>query len=372
MLLSKKITSSLLAIFCLSLFVGCVASPKPEATSLLKIKQIKQTKVANKKIKNQNKLEVIEKDFEIIHTGLDHKKISKELLSLHTKEDSNYVIGAGDMFNVFVYEEPELNVKGSIVKADGTLTFQLIGDVKVAALTINEAMAKIAKKLKRYLINPIVSIIPVEFRSKSFTILGKVSEPGTYQITNDAKAIDSIAIAQGLSIGIFEDNTIELADLEHAFIRRGNKVLPVNFIELVRKGNPLHNIPLKDKDYIYIPSALNTEVYILGEVNLPGHYGFKENMTLSQVVTYAKGFKVNANLQQVAIIRGTLTNPIVYLANLEDILEGKSKDFRVKPFDIVYIPTSTLGDWNNILQTILPSLETIQSAYITNQLLKGN
>jgi len=346
MLLNKNITNCFLLATCLAIFTGCVASPKPEASDLSKFKQEKKVK---KIVRDENKVQVIEKDFEIIHNGLDHNKVTKELLALHTKDKSEYVIGAGDMFNVFVYEEPELNVKGSIVKADGTLTFQLIGDVKVSGLTINQAMAKIAKKLKRYLVNPIVSIIPVEFRSKSFTILGKVSEPGTYQITNDARAIDSIAIAQGLSIGIFEDNTIEL----------------------VRKGNPLHNIPLKDKDYIYIPSALNTEVYVLGEVNLPGHYGFKENMTLSQLITYAKGFKVNANLKQVAIIRGTLSNPVVYIANLQDILEGKSRDFRVKPFDIVYIPTSTLGDWNNILSMIMPSLETIQSAYITNQLIKG-
>lgn len=350
-------------------FVGCVASPKPEPTDISKLtKEKKIVKIKDKVYKPQ----VIEDGFEIIHNGLDKNQVTQELIDLHKKDSSDYVIGAGDMFNIFVYEEPDLNVKGSVVKADGTLTFQLIGDVKVSGLTINQAMKKIAKKLKRYLVNPIVSIIPVEFRSKSFTILGKVSQPGTYQIVNDARVIDSIALAEGLSIGIFEDNTIELADLEHAFIRRGKKVLPVNFIELVRKGNPLHNIPLKDKDYIYIPSALNTEVYILGEVNLPGHYGFKENMTLSQVVSYSKGFKVNANLQQVAIIRGTLSNPIVYIANLNAILEGRQKDFRVKPFDIIYVPTSTLGDWNNILALLMPSLETIQSAYITNQLIKGD
>jgi len=366
MLLNKTNSLLLASAF---FFAGCVASPKPQLTDLSKLpKEEKTVKAKDKTYEPQ----VIEKDFEIIHNGLNSNEITQELIDLHKTDDADYVIGAGDMFNIFVYEEPDLNVKGSVVKADGTLTFQLIGDVKVAGLTINQAMEKIARKLKRYLVNPIVSIIPVEFRSKSFTILGKVSQPGTYQIVNDAKVIDSIALAEGLSIGIFEDNTIELADLEHAFIRRGKKVLPVNFIELVRKGNPLHNVPLQDKDYIYIPSALNTEVYILGEVNLPGHYGFKENMTLSQVISYSKGFKVNANLDQVAIIRGTLTNPVVYIANLNAILEGRAKDFRVKPFDIIYVPTSTLGDWNNILALVMPSLETIQSAYITNQLIKGD
>ena len=236
--------------------------------------------------------------------------------------------------------------------------------------TMFRSTKKISKEFKRYILNPIVTIVPVEFKSKSFTILGKISKPGSYQIINNSKLIDSIAIAQGLSIGIFEDNTIELADLEHAFIRRGRRVLPVNFMELVRKGNPLHNIPLKDKDYIYIPSALNAEVFVLGEVNFPGHYGFKERMSLSQILAYAKGYKKTANLQNVAVIRGTLTNPTVYVVNLGNILEGRMKDFLLKPFDIVFFPTSGLGDWNDILQTILPSLETIQSGYIAHQILK--
>ena len=253
MLLNKTNSLLLASVF---FFAGCVASPKPQLTDLTKLpKEEKVVKAKDKAYKPQ----VIEKDFEIIHNGLNSNEVTQELIDLHKKDDEDYVIGAGDMFNVFVYEEPDLNVKGSVVKADGTLTFQLIGDVKVAGLTINQAMEKIARKLKRYLVNPIVSIIPVEFRSKSFTILGKVSQPGTYQIVNDARVIDSIALAEGLSIGIFEDNTIELADLEHAFIRRGKKVLPVNFIELVRKGNPLHNVPLQDKDYINLIKNSNNQ-----------------------------------------------------------------------------------------------------------------
>lgn len=373
-MLSIKNISKSLFIGCIAvLFSACVPAPMPNQSSSEKLQAFEQNRSKAKVMaKQENKMSVIEKNFQIIHDGQDEKLIQNELIALHQEKNRDYTIGAGDKFNVFVYGESELNIKGGIVKADGTLTLQLIGDVKVAGLSINEAMKEISNKLKKYIINPIVTLIPYEFRSKSFTILGKVSQPGTYQIDSNTKALDTIAIAQGLSIGIFENNTIELADLEHAFIRRGNKVLPVNFIELVRKGNPLHNVPLMDKDYIYIPSALNTEVYILGEVNVPGHYGFKERMTMMQLLSHAKGYKQEANINQVAVIRGNLTNPVVYIVDLEDILEGKSKDFLLKPFDIVFFPTSVLGTWNTILAMLLPSLETVQSAYILNQLSKGD
>jgi len=185
------------------------------------------------------------------------------------------------------------------------------------------------------------------------------------------KLLDTIADAGGFSIGVFKDNSIELADLEHAFLRRGKKVLPINFMELVRKGNPLHNIPLMDKDYIYIPSALNTEIYMLGEVKLSGFYGYREHMTLSQLISHAEGYTDKANINQVAIVRGYLNDPEVHLVDLELVLEGKSIDFRLQPYDIVFVPKSSFGDWNTLLEMMMPSLESLTSTYISQQLLSG-
>jgi len=369
MLFIKNIFKHFLCVIVFIFYTGCIPSPKPISTP--KIKGISNAKILIKSSLKKENYQVIEKDFDILYKGKNYNELKEELLSLHLIKKESYIIGIGDKFNVFVYGEPELNVKGVIVKADGTVTLQLIGDVKIAGLTVNKAMIVLSKRLQKYLINPIITIIPYEFRSANFTILGKINEPGTYSIANNTKALDSIAIAQGLSLGIFEDNTVELADLEHAYIRRGNEILPVNFIELVRKGNPLHNIPLKDKDYIYIPSALNSEVYVLGEVQEPGHFGFKEKMTLTQLITYTKGYTANANIKEVAIIRGNLTNPTVYVANLNKIIEGKQVDFMIKPNDVVFIPSSKLGDWNAILALVMPSLDAILNTFIVKEIVKG-
>jgi len=371
MLYIKNIFKFLFFSFLFVSFIGCIPSPKPQITLLKKEINMKEKKSLSV-IGEEEKYVLIEKDFDILYQGKSENEIKEELLLLHINKKENYKIGLGDKFNIFVYGEPELNIKGAVVKPDGTVTLQLVGDVKIAGMSINEAMKELSKKLKKYLINPIISLVLYELKSESFTILGKINEPGTYAITNNSKVIDSIAIAQGLSIGIFENNTVELANLEHAYIRRNHKVLPVNFIELIRKGNPLHNIPLKDKDYIYIPSALNSEVYVLGEVEEPGHFGFKENMSLLQLITYAKGYKANANIDEVAIIRGNLSNPTVYISNLQDIIEAKQTDFRIKPNDIVFVPSSTLGDWNSILALIMPSLDAVLNTFLFREIVKGD
>ena len=370
MLFTKNIFKHFLCLAIIVLFTGCIPSPKPQST-LIDRDTSKAKMLRKKSLEKKETYQVIEKDFDILHEGKSEAQIKKELQALHMIKKEDYVIGAGDKFNIFIYGEPELNIKGLIVKSDGSVTLQLIGDVKIAGLSINKAMKKLSKRLEKYLVNPIITLVPYEFRSESFTILGKINDPGIYSITSNTKALDTIAIAKGLSIGIFEDNTVELADLEHAYIRRGTKVLPVDFIELVRKGNPLHNIPLKDKDYIYVPSALNSEVYVLGEVNEPGHFGFKEKMTLTQLLTYTKGYTQNANIKQIAIIRGNLTNPKIFVANLSNIIEGKQVDFMLRPNDIVFIPTSTLGDWNSILALVMPSLDAILNTFVVKEIIQG-
>lgn len=370
MLWIKNIFKGVVLLLVLISLTGCIPSPKPQIKALEK-ESNKATVLLKKTVNNRENYEVIEKDFDILFEAKDENEIKKELLSLHVQKEEHYIIGVGDKFNIFVYGEPELNVKGAVVKSDGTVTLQLIGDVKVIGMSINEAMKEMSLKLTKYLINPLITIVLYEFKSESFTILGKINDPGTYAIANNTKVLDTIAMAKGLSIGIFEDNTVELADLEHAYIRRANRVLPVDFIELIRKGNPLHNIPLKDKDYIYIPSALNSEVYVLGEVTEPGHFGFKERMTLTQLITYTKGYTTNANIEEVAIIRGNLTNPTVYVANLSKIIEGKQIDFMIKPNDIVFVPASKLGDWNSVLALVIPSLDAILNTFLVKEIFKG-
>lgn len=278
------------------------------------------------------------------------------LRSLHGEDESAYTIASGDKFNIYVYNEDDLNTEGIIVKMDGTISCKLIGDVYVKGLTIPQASARLEERFKEYIRYPKVSLIPSEMKSSSFTIMGKVKQPGFYYFDGKLRLADAIAKAEGLSVGIFDNNTIELADLEHSFVRRGDTVLPIDFVALLRRGNPLMNIPLKNGDYIFIPSAMNQEVYIIGEVVKQGYFGFKPNMTVGRLFAHAEGIKDSAG-DEVLIIRGNIQHPKVYRVSRSKILEGSLQDFRLEPNDIVYVPKGVLGTWNSILAQIVPTLE---------------
>jgi polysaccharide export outer membrane protein len=293
----------------------------------------------------------------------------EELHRLNDIDLPSYTLGPGDKMKIYVYDEPELDSDAVIVKQDGTLSFRLVGEVDVTGLTIPEATLVIEEKLKDYILHPKVSIIPFEARSSTITLLGKVTYPGIIEIEGRMRILDALASAGGLALGWFQNNSVELADLERTFMIRDNRILPIDFVELVQNGNMLYNIPLLDNDYIYIPSAINREIYIIGEVNQEGHYFFQENMTLMQSITFAQGFKDSAK-SDVYVIRGNLSHPRLFKINTKDILKAKVRDFKLKPNDIVFVPKHPIAKWNDVIYYALPTLQAVQSGYLIREMYK--
>jgi polysaccharide biosynthesis/export protein len=290
------------------------------------------------------------------------------LQRLQEVKTADYKIGVGDRFRIYVYDEPELDTDMAIVKTDGTISFRLIGEVNVEGLTVAQASNLFENKLKQYLTYPKVSLIPSELQNSTVTILGKIANPQIYPIVGHMRILDAIAKAGGLATGYFQDNSVEFADLEQSYIMRNGEVLPVDFVELLKNGNMLHNIPLMDKDYIYFPSSSNREIYVLGQVNAPGHYFYKDSMTMMQAIASAQGFK-DTSRSTVYVIRGNLTHPRMFKVNTNAIMHAKMLDFSLRPNDILYIPRNAFASWNFILNQTLPTLQAVQSAYLLNSLV---
>jgi polysaccharide export outer membrane protein len=114
---------------------------------------------------------------------------------------------------------------------------------------------------------------------------------------------------------------------------------------------------------------MNKEIFILGEIQAPGFYGYNEGHTLIQLIAKAKGLLDTAT-SQVIIIRNGLVNPVIYSVNVSKVLKGQAKDVRLQPDDIVYVPKSIMGQWNKILNLLLPSIQTLQTGLLMQNLVK--
>jgi protein involved in polysaccharide export with SLBB domain len=133
-------------------------------------------------------------------------------------------------------------------------------------------------------------------------------------------------------------STEELADLHHSFLIRKGRLVPVDFNRLIRQGDTSQNIYLEPDDFICLPSALGSEVYVMGAVFQPRAVAFKDQVTLVTALAHCRGFIEGAKTDRVAIVRGSLREPEIAVVDAQAILTGRKPDILLKPKDMIYVP----------------------------------
>lgn len=287
-----------------------------------------------------------------------------ELERIQQESSRTLTLGRGDVINISVYDEPDLTISGIPIRPDGRISFPLAGDIQAEGLTVSQLSDSLTEGLLNFILAPKVSVIVLEFNSQHYTIFGEVVHPGVFPLKTDVSITEALAVAGGLNKGQFRTTSVELADLNHAFIARNGKVLPVDFVRLIRQGDLRYDISLQSGDYIYIPSGLSQEVYILGEVNRPMVFAYREDMPMSRTLAQAEGFTPDADLKRIHIIRGALHNPTVIMINFHEVLKGRAREVPLEPGDIVYVPPTGLTSFARIMDKITPSIQAIQTGLI--------
>ncbi len=117
-------------------------------------------------------------------------------------------LGADDVIEVRVYQEKELSGLYR-VGADGTISYPLIGVVKVSGLTPTELTTTLTGLLKAdYLRNPQISVFVKEFNSKKVFVLGEVRKPGTFRYEDRMTIVQAVTLAGGLKSLAAKDRLI--------------------------------------------------------------------------------------------------------------------------------------------------------------------
>ena len=162
--------------------------------------------------------------------------------------DDSFVIGNDDLLAINVWKEPDVS-RSIPVRSDGKISLPLVGEVQATGRTPLKLEQEIATRLKNYIAEPEVTVIVQQINSQRFNILGMVSRPGSYVISNSATVLDAIAVAGG-----FRD----FAKQKSIYVLRqnadGSQIrLPFNYKEVVKGRNPAQNIKLQPRDTIVVP-----------------------------------------------------------------------------------------------------------------------
>lgn len=113
----------------------------------------------------------------------------------------DYVLSTADTIEMTIFREPDLMTRSKI-SSDGMVQLPLVGEIKVAGLTIREAREIIRRRYDAdYLVDPQVYLTLVDFAQRKFTILGQVTRPGTYEIPGGRPVglLEAVGIAGGFT-----------------------------------------------------------------------------------------------------------------------------------------------------------------------------
>jgi polysaccharide export outer membrane protein len=162
--------------------------------------------------------------------------------------DDSFVIGANDVLAINVWKEPDVS-RSVPVRSDGKISLPLAGEIQASGLTPLKLEQDIASKLQSYISEPEVTVIVQQINSQKFNILGMVSKPGSYSLTNSSTVLDAIAAAGG-----FRD----FAKQKSIYVLRRNSNgtearLPFNYKDVVKGKNPDQNVKLQPNDTVVVP-----------------------------------------------------------------------------------------------------------------------
>jgi len=246
-------------------------------------------------------------------------------------------LGAGDTVNLSFFGHAEWARTDVPIGPDGNISYLEAHDIPAAGHTIDEIRASLDAALGKLYHNARTIVTPGLIQSKRYYILGKVVDKGVFTLDRPMTILEAVAKSRGLETGLFEKNTVELADLPRAFLSRRGQRMPVDFERLFQQGDMSQNLPLEPEDYIYFPSSNTNEVYVLGDVKSPGVQGFTPNATVISMATVRGGFTEKAYLDRVLVIRGSLNHPQTFVVDVRKVLKGRGVDFALQPKDIVFV-----------------------------------
>jgi len=133
--------------------------------------------------------------------------------------EGDYILAPGDTLDLMVYREPDLGMRSKIAK-DGRVQLPLLGEVKVAGMSVRDAQEQIRKLYDAdYLVDPQIYLNISSYTQRKITVIGQVARPGSYELQGNESLgiLEAIGMAGGFT---------RIADTKNVVVKRrtGDKV----------------------------------------------------------------------------------------------------------------------------------------------------
>lgn len=279
---------------------------------------------------------------------------------------SPYVLGTGDQIEVTVLDYKEFTGT-KVILSDGTISLPVLGNVEAAGKSPNDFAQELARQLRPFLKNPVVTIAVMNTRPILITVAGEVQRPGPIQLQNFNPAQPSNSnntpqeIPTIVSALLAAGGVTQNADIRQVLLRRVSSAgevttTTINLWDALWSEKAPKNVVLRDGDSIVIPKLAvgdvldrrllsrstlapkTVRVRVVGEVKNPGEVQVPPNSSISSAIAIAGGPTDKAQLRKVIFVRlredGKIDRQVINLRNLTDTNQ-------IQEGDVVMVPKST-------------------------------
>jgi polysaccharide export outer membrane protein len=161
--------------------------------------------------------------------------------------DAPYRLQPSDVLEVQYRYTPEMN-QTLTLRPDGYVGLTLLGEVKLAGLTVDEARAAVLELARTRLRDPDVTLLLKDFVKPYFIVNGEVGRPGQFELRGRVTSMQAIALAGGFrntakmtQVVLFRRISAEIAE---------TKIL--NLKEMMKGKNLIEDVEIQPGDMLLI------------------------------------------------------------------------------------------------------------------------
>jgi polysaccharide biosynthesis/export protein len=274
----------------------------------------------------------------------------------------NYLLGPGDVLDVRVFGNPDLNTTAEI-DGDGNVSSLpfLEKPIRAQCLTEKEVQKLIATAYAAYIKNPQVSVRIAQRNSRQpATLYGAVRNPMLVTMMRRVRLHELIARSGGITerasgtVQVIHTQPEMCPEPGEVIIKRASATSSVESqmetFKLRDLGNESGDPFIRPGDVIIVTEG--EPVYITGAVLAPQPIFMKDQLTLGRAIAMAGGAQRLANTGEVHVYRKKdgLIGQEDLKYNYDAIRKGREKDVLLQPYDIIDVRNSgpfapkSLGD----------------------------
>lgn len=163
---------------------------------------------------------------------------------------TEYVIGPSDRVRISVWKNGDLGVE-AVVRPDGIITMQLIGDVQVSGMTPTELRKEVQKRLASYVRDEsaVVTVAVTDCNNYRFSVAGNVERASVFNSRYPITVAEAIALAGGINKFGSPRNVVVIRQQPNG---QPPKRIPIDFRRVVSGEQPEANIGILAGDTVFV------------------------------------------------------------------------------------------------------------------------